>query len=293
MTTPESIGIVGLGNMGAAVAKRLTTRFKVLGYDPDPARQAHAEADGVELVATPAELVPSTTTILLSLPRPSISAMTVRTLVAEGLGPAHLVIETSTVLPADARSDAAQCAAVGAGYIDAAILSGVKSVEDGQTALLIGGRPEHVEQAQAVLSTLTDDRRHLGPVGAGMAAKVINNAVAHDVYVVLAEAVALGRANGIELSTIVEMLRDPEGGLIRPLTHRIAERLNDQNFEGGMPVDAALKDSKLALALAQESNVPLFATQSAHAVYEIAAATGMGRLDYSAIASLWSHWSAE
>jgi 3-hydroxyisobutyrate dehydrogenase-like beta-hydroxyacid dehydrogenase len=288
----DTIGIVGLGNMGTAIAARLRTRFRVLGFDTDSARRELNRANAIELVDSSADLLGRTNTVVLSLPRPSISAATVETLMATGLGVGKLVIETSTVLPADARADAAKCIAAGAGYVDAAILSGVKSVEDGATVLLLGGPEESVERAEPALAAITADRRHLGPVGAGMAAKVINNAVAHDVYVVLAEAVALGRANGIGIDTLVEMLGDPEGGLLRPLTHRIAERLVKRNFDGGMPVDAARKDSQLALDLAQQSNVPLFATQAAHTVYEIAVGAGMGRQDYSAIATLWNSWES-
>jgi 3-hydroxyisobutyrate dehydrogenase-like beta-hydroxyacid dehydrogenase len=289
----ETVGVVGLGNMGAAVARRLQSRFDVLGFDTSGERRAAGEDQGIELVDSPGDLVKRTGMIVLSLPRPSISTATVQALVDAGLNAEHVVIETSTVLPADARSDAAACAQVGGAYVDAAILSGVKSVAEGMTVLLIGGSEEHVGRATPVLDAVTPHRRHLGDVGAGMAAKVINNAVAHDVYVVLSEAVALGRANGIALETLVELLSDPEAGLIRPLTHRVAERLATSNFAGGMPVDAARKDSQLVLELAQQSNVPLFATQAAHTVYEIAVRTGMGRLDYSAVATLWDGWEAK
>jgi 3-hydroxyisobutyrate dehydrogenase-like beta-hydroxyacid dehydrogenase len=286
----DTIGIIGLGNMGTAVAGRLQARFQVIGFDTDDARRDLNLSRGVSLVESPAAMVDRTTTIVLSLPRPAISAATVRSLVEAGLGPNHLVIETSTVLPLDARNDADVCLDAGAGYIDAAILSGVKSVEDGLTQLLVGGSEDGVHRATPVLDAITTNRRHLGPIGAGMAAKVINNAVAHDVYVVLAEAVALGKANGISLGTIVDMFSDPEAGLIRPLTHRVAERLADGDFAGGMPVDAARKDSQLALEMAQQNNVPLFATQAAHSVYEMAVAAGMGRQDYSAVATLWDTW---
>jgi 3-hydroxyisobutyrate dehydrogenase-like beta-hydroxyacid dehydrogenase len=111
--------------------------------------------------------------------------------------------------------------------------------------------------------------------------------VAHAVYVVLSEAVAMATANEIPIPTLVELLGDPEAGLLRPLTHRVAQRLNDRDFEGGMPVDAARKDSELALRLAQSAGIPLFAIQSAHTVYEIALARGMARADYSVIATLW------
>src|SRR5207248_1476084 len=119
----------------------------------------------------------------------------------------------------------------------------------------------------------------------------INNAVAHAVYVVLSEALAMAEANGIALPTFTEILSGAYAGLLRPLNHRIAERVATGDFEGGMPVDAARKDSELALELAQASGLPLFATQAAHTVYEIAVAEGMGRLDYAAIATLWSRWA--
>jgi 3-hydroxyisobutyrate dehydrogenase-like beta-hydroxyacid dehydrogenase len=201
-----------------------------------------------------------------------------------------VIVETSTVTPADARRAAAVCETAGAHFVDAAILSGVKPVMEGTTSLLIGGSPDAVERVRAVLDAITANQRVLGEVGAGMAMKVINNAVAHAVYVVLSEALAMARANGISLPTLTEILREPDAGLLRPLTHRIGERVAAEDFEGGMPVDAARKDSVLALELAQASWIPLFATQAAHTVYELAMAEGMGRLDYSAIATLWDRW---
>lgn len=288
----EAIAIVGLGNMGAAVAGRLALEYDVYGYDPSEQRCAQAATAGVKLVDHVEALPGHASTIVLSLPRPDISAETIRALLAAGLDSGSAVIETSTVLPTDARSDASACESAGVEYVDAAILSGVASVAQGRTLLLVGGTQTAVERCCPGLDAITTNRRWLGGVGAGMAAKVINNAVAHDVYVVLSEAVALARANGIGLDVLVDVLGDPEGGLVRPLTHRIAERLAERNFEGGMPVEAALKDSRLALELAQASGTPLFVTQAAHTVYEIAVGRELGRLDYSSVATLWEEWSS-
>jgi 3-hydroxyisobutyrate dehydrogenase-like beta-hydroxyacid dehydrogenase len=288
----DTIGLIGLGNMGAALAERLLRTYRVVGFDLDPERRGQAADLGVTIAEGPAEIASRTRTVLLSLPHPRASQATVAAIAAAG-GQAELVIETSTITPADARGMSQTCQAAGIGYIDAAILSGVKSVLEGTTLLLVGGPEEAVNKAAGLLDAVTTNRRWLGDTGAGMAAKVINNMVAHDVYVVLGEAVAIGKANGIPLATLVDMLSDPEGGLIRPLTHRIAERLAGQDFSGGMPVEAARKDSVLALELAQASGVPLFATQAAHTVYEIASAAGMGRLDYSVVATLWDRWRGD
>lgn len=206
---------------------------------------------------------------------------------------AGAVIETSTVTPDDARQAAAICTQHGISYVDAAILSGVKSVQEGTTSLLIGGDPASYPTIQPVLDALSPNQLVLGGVGTGMAAKVVNNAVAHAVYVVLSEAVAMARTDGIAPATLVKLLSDPEAGLLRPLTHRIAERLPAGEFGGGMAVDSARKDSELALRMAQASGVPLFAIQAAHTVYEIAAAEGMGPHDYSIVATLWDRWATD
>ena len=83
----------------------------------------------------------------------------------------------------------------------------------------------------------------------------------------------------------------PDGGLQRPLNHRLRERVATGRYGGGMPTDAARKDSTLALELAQRHRVPLFAIQAAHTPYELAVADGLGRDDYAAIAKLWQAWT--
>jgi 3-hydroxyisobutyrate dehydrogenase-like beta-hydroxyacid dehydrogenase len=226
----------------------------------------------------------------MSLPRPAISLECTAQLVNAWDDPGAIV-ETSTVTPADARRAATLCATAGSHFVGAAILSGVKPMKEGTTSLLIGGSPDAVMRVSGVLDAITPNQRVLGDVGTGMAMKVINNAVAHAVYVVLSEALAMAQANGINLPTFTEILSDPEGGLLRPLTHRIAERVASGDFEGGMSIDAARKDSELALELAQASGIPLFATQAAHTAYEIAVAEGIGRLDYAAVATLWDRWA--
>jgi 3-hydroxyisobutyrate dehydrogenase-like beta-hydroxyacid dehydrogenase len=87
------------------------------------------------------------------------------------------------------------------------------------------------------------------------------------------------------MQTLVDILKRDEG-LIRPLTHRVQERIMQGNYTGGMSVANARKDSALALETAQDLGIPLYAITP----YEIAAALGMGHLDYAALATLWEQW---
>lgn len=281
-----NVGLFGLGNMGAAVASRLTALGEVIAYDPDPERKG---GDRVRLVDTPEE-VATAGTVVLSLPAPAVSAQVVKT-IAPLMGDDGLIIETSTVNPADVQALADAAAPHGVRVIDAAILSGVAQMYAGTSALLIGGADADVDAARPVLDALAVRQKHFGPLGAGMAAKVVNNAVAHAVMVVLVEAGAMAKATGVSGQDLVDLLTGEDAGLTRPLTHRFAERIMRGAYDGGMPTEAARKDSTLALELAQHTGVPLFAIQAAHTVYELGIGAGMGRDDYASIARLWENWT--
>lgn len=285
----ELCAVIGLGNMGIEVAGRLAQAGPVTGFDLAEPRRALAAARGVPAAATLAEAVSGAAAVVLSLPSPAASRATVAALA--GLLPAGaLVIETSTVTPADIAAMQADCAASGIGFVDAAIQSGVEIMARGGSVLLIGATPETLARARPWLDALSPLQSVMGAAGAGAAAKVINNAVAHAVYVVLAEALAMARANGIATADFVAMMRGADAGLMRPLTHRIGERVAQRNFAPGMPLDAARKDSVLALEVAQRDGIPLFAIQGAHTAYELACARGLGREDYAALAMLWDAW---
>jgi 3-hydroxyisobutyrate dehydrogenase len=276
--------------MGHAIAGCLSRHYRVLGFDPDTERaEAARRAHGVVTVPD-APALADAPIVLLSLPSPRIS-LTVAGELALRMAEGALVVETSTVNPSDVAATDAVLRPRGVALVDAAILSGVAQMAAAASTLLVGGAPGDVERAEPVLATLGEHVLRFGPLGSGMAAKVINNAVAHAVMVVLAEAGALAAATGVPRARLAELLSGPEAGLMRPLTHRFTERVLRTGYEGGMPTDAARKDSTLALAMAQETGVPLFAVQAAHSVYELGIANGLGRQDYASIASLWEQWT--
>lgn len=288
MLTP--IGLVGLGNAGSALATVLTRHeLPVIGYDRDPARRAAVEhlpmecADSLDAVRERARVV------VLSLPRADISRAVIAELV-EGTPRPELIIETSTVTQSDALGCAALCTPAGVRFVDAAIAGGTAGMAAGTNLFLVGGADEDVELARPIIEVMAGSFVHLGPVGAGMAAKVINNAVMHAVMVVLIEASAMAARAGISMQTVIDLMRSKDG-LMRPVDHRLQDRIMHADYEGGMSVSNARKDSLLALQMAQELGVPLYAIQASHTPYEIAQATGLGNLDYAALATLWESWT--
>lgn len=284
----QQIALCGCGNMGAAIAARLQTAgADLVVFDLDRAR---AEATGARVADSIGDLASQASTAFLSLPTADASRAVVAEL-AETLPPGAVVVELSTVSPADAVAAHARLAARGARFVDAAVLSGPVQMSDGSTTLLLGGDDADIDAALPALALLGGERIRIGSVGSGMAAKVAHNAVSHAVMVVLLEAASLAASAGVDVETFAELLSRPDAALLRPLQHRLRERVFEQRYDGGMPMEAALKDSRLALELAQTTGVPLFAILAAHTPYELAVAEGLDREDYAALARLWERWT--
>jgi 3-hydroxyisobutyrate dehydrogenase len=287
-----TVAVYGLGNMGYLIAQRLAARFSIAVSDLHAAQVARAVTQLGAVPCNPSGPLAASgpvEAVVLSLPSPAASMAVLHEL-APRLARGSVVIETSTVNPADVHAQRALLAAHGVDHVDAPVLAGVGQMKAGTATLALGGEPAVIARVQEVLDAIAARQIHFGAAGAGAAAKVINNAVAHAVMVVVAEAGSLATATGVDCGKLIDILSDAQMGIQRPLTHRYAERIRAGDYEGGMPLDAARKDSILALQLAQDCGVPLFAIQASHSVYDLAAAAGYGRQDYAAIARLWADW---
>lgn len=289
MAQRKVVALYGLGNMGFAIAQQLAKHFSLKVYDPSQGQVRRAiETLGAQFIGDVSEL-DNVHAVVMCLPQPSVSRQVVQD-VAPALPKTAVIIETSTVNPEDIRDCVVAAQPHAIHVIDASIMAGVAQMEQGQATLALGGEPAAIERVRDVLQAMSIKQINFGASGAGAAAKVINNAVAHAVMVVVAEAGSMATAAGVCTEKLVELLADSKMGLHRPLTYRYAQRVTKGDYEGGMPLDAARKDSVLALALAQKLGVPLFAIQGSHTVYELAACAGYGRQDYAVIAKLWQDW---
>lgn len=285
----KRVALYGLGNMGYVVAERLAQHFPLKVSDLSTTAMDKAQAVFDALPITAVEQVADVDVVVLCLPSPAASQAVLRS-IAPHLSPNAIVVETSTVNPSDIQASAAVLKPYGITMIDASIMAGVSQMAAGNAMLLVGGDDAAYAACEDVLLAIAPRCIRFGALGSGAAAKVINNAVAHAVMVVVAEAGSMATAAGVDCAKLVGLLSDPQMGLHRPLTHRYAERIMQGNYDGGMPLEAARKDSVLALELAQSLGVPLFAIQGSHTIYEIAQSAGYGREDYAAIAKVWADW---
>ncbi len=290
MTQHEStIGMVGLGNMGLAVGRRLATVGRVYAVELSPDRAALAASAGIVVVDDLDTLAGACSAIVLSLPNPAASFDSVDTL-CRRLEPGSLIIETSTVSPADIRRCTQRTSEAGVDLLGAAVLSGVAAMDDGRAQLLVGGAKEAIERARPWLTCMGQSFRVLDDPAQAMALKVVLNAVGHTVMVTLLEGAAMSASTGVDIATLFALLNDPLSSMSKALTHRLGERVPKRDYHGGMSVRSVRKDNQLALEMAMDLAVPLFTIQASQTVYEIAAHGAHADDDFCAIADLWQQW---
>ena len=151
---------------------------------------------------------------------------------------------------------------------------------------MIGGEDHVVKKVWGIFETLGQELFHVGGIGTGMTVKVVNNAISHVTMVAIAEAISVGVKAGIDPNVIYAVLSkgSADSDILR---RRYKGRVLKGNYDNGMTVDLAYKDSELICDFAKEMGVPVFIINSAHAIYEWAKAEGLGQLDYAAIIKLW------
>lgn len=283
------VGVIGLGNMGSAIAEQINKHpYQVIGFDIDKSKCEAINQIGIETEDEIESVAQKADYIILSMPKSKISKGIIEA-VSPLMKKTAMIIETSTVLPDEMVEFREICGAHQIKIIDAAILGGVGHMTSNTAELLVGDSDGIFSEVHDVLLSFSQHVHLMGEIGSGMAAKVINNGVAHAVMSVIVESSSLAMKLGIDPERIYELLKG-ETALLRPLTHRYHERIQKGNYEGGMSTNNARKDSALFLKLAQEKGVPLFSVQSAHTVYDIAAESGYSQKDYSSIAKLWEEW---
>jgi len=170
------------------------------------------------------------------------------------------------------------------------VLSGVAAMDSGRAQLLVGGAIDAIERGRPWLTCMSESFCQLDDPAQAMALKVVLNAVGHTLMVTLLEGAAMSACTGVDVATLVALLTDPLSSMSKALTHRLAQRVPQGDYHGGMSVRSVRKDNRLALEMAMDLGVPLFTIQASQTVYEIAARGAHADDDYSAIANLWEQW---
>jgi 3-hydroxyisobutyrate dehydrogenase len=257
--TIQSIGIVGLGNMGLGMAATLVRKgFNVTGYDINEARQAAVEAEGVGFSRDLTGLLARSDALVFSLPLARDVEKVVTT--PDGLLTRRdrrvVVIDTSTSDPGTTRRLAARLAEAGHALLDAPVSGGPSGAAAGTLTMMVGGTGEDYALAKPVLAALSSRAAHVGPSGAGNIVKLVNNLLVAAHLVTTGEAMRLSEAAGLSAEDAIAVVNTATG---RSAISEVMfpHWILTNSFGSGFSAGLMRKDVRLALELAAESGVDL------------------------------------
>ena len=272
-----SIGYVGAGLMGGPMVKRLSSLgWKVRAYDIVPARS---------MLASVAEAAQGADVVLLNLPTNEAVEDVVSKLIP-ALRAGQLVVDFSTI-PVDAcRAHAARVLkATGCRWVDAPVSGGPPAVEAGTLTVMAGGQEEDLQKLAPLMRDIAGRCTHMGPVGAGLAAKMINQLIVGVGTAMLGEAEALCEKAGIDAARIPECLGGgyADSNVLKAYWPRMVQR----DFAPRGYVRQLLKDLEMVSAWAAklQSRTPVL--ESALEAYRELKKKGHSELDTAAVVKLY------
>lgn len=212
MTTQATIGIIGLGIMGGAIAPNLVRAgFAVVGYDVDPARADTLASDGVRKAASVADLSGQAAVLLSSLPHEAALDSTVQAIIAAGV-PGRVLIEMSTLPVAAKLAAAATLAAAGHVFLDCPLSGTGAQARTRDLTVYASGDSRAISDAGPIFDGFAKAWFDLGEVGNGSRMKYIANLLVFIHNVAAAEALTLAMKAGLDPARVIEVVRLGAGG---------------------------------------------------------------------------------
>jgi 3-hydroxyisobutyrate dehydrogenase len=214
MTEDYRIAVVGLGQMGRPMARRLVAAgFEVHGYDANEQVRADVTTDGMRAAESVEQVARTCPTIILMLPTSDIVDAVAGQIAAteRPVGGCGLVIDMSSSEPARTRLLAERLARSGIDLVDAPVSGGVSAAEAGTLTVMVGGTAEQYRSATALLAPIGKSMAHVGPVGAGHALKALNNLMSACSMLITAEAMTVATRFGIEPSIALAVVNSASG----------------------------------------------------------------------------------
>jgi 3-hydroxyisobutyrate dehydrogenase-like beta-hydroxyacid dehydrogenase len=274
-----NLGWIGLGIMGSRQAANLRRAgHELIVWNRTQATaQAWAEEHGATVAATPAE-VAERAEIVFSM---VVDGPQVQEVLVPAAREGVLFVDMTTIGPAWTRSIGEQLASSGARLVDAPVTGSSPRAEDGTLAIMCGGDAADVERVRPLLETMGSLIVYAGPLGAGQAVKLVNNAVAAANAATLAQALIVSSAQGLDLDALVEVMAAGSGA--STMLSLKAGPMRAHDYTTLFKTEHMLKDVRLCLDEAQSADVPFPAAAAACDALSAAVARGHGADDFAAL----------
>jgi 3-hydroxyisobutyrate dehydrogenase len=285
---PVTVGFIGLGLMGQGFVKRLVdTGHAVFGTDIRQEAVEGAEALGVRPLPDAASITGAADIVLLCVTTPAAVADVVRgaggVLSAGELSRKVLVDHSTTDIPLT-RELGTALSEKGMAFVDAPVSGGPGAAETGALAIMAGGTDEAVAQVRPVLDRL-GHVTHMGPLGAGQATKLVNQALVLTNYCVIAEALRLAQAFDVDPAKIPGALAPGHAG--SNLLEALMPRMAAEDFAPRGFARQILKDLEMLHTATKDLPLAMPMAGQALGLFRLLVAGGKAEADGSAVVTLF------
>jgi 3-hydroxyisobutyrate dehydrogenase len=282
----ENIGFVGVGRMGANMARRLKDcGFPIAAvFDVNAAT---AQSLALELGCVAAEQLKVVTALSEMIVTVVTDDKAMKSIYTGGLlsrAKGKLFINCATVAPAIHRWVEQKCEAKGAQSLEACMASSITQARQGSLYLMCGGKTEVFERAKPILDKLGSSLRYIGPAGAAAEVKALVNLVMNANTAALAEGLGLGAALGLDLAMLREVFA--QTGARSGVLQTDGEDMQNRDHACFFSAAHAAKDSGIALKLAKEQGMNLPLAVATKKQFDRMVQEGLGELDKSGVAEL-------
>ena len=284
----ERVGFIGLGIMGAPMARRLLAAgFPLTVHSRSPGPVDALVESGAESATSPAELAGVSDVVVTMLPdTPDVDhVMLGGDGVVAGAPAGSLVIDMSTIDPGPTRAIAEQLATRDVEMLDAPVSGGERGAIDGTLSIMVGGSEGAFARAMPILQAMGKNIVYVGPSGAGQITKACNQLVVAATIEAVAEALVLAERSGVDAAKVREALLGGFAGSKILEVH--GQRMLDRAFEPGFRARLHRKDARIVLDAAQAAGSPIPAFQVVAAQLDrLVDGADRGDLDHSALFTL-------
>ena len=283
----ERVGFIGLGVMGAPMARHLLAAGYPLTVHSRSAPPVDAlVGDGARRATTPAEVAAASDVIITMVPdTPDVELVLFGEAgVAEGATTGSLVIDMSTIDPIRTRAFAERLAAGDVAMLDAPVSGGQVGAEAGTLSIMVGGPDEAFARARPLFEAMGSTIVHVGPSGAGQVAKACNQLVIASAVEAVGEAFVLAAKAGVDPAKVREALL---GGFASSKVLDLhGQRMLDHAFEPGFRSALMAKDGRIVVSAADGLDAPIPGFRAVAERLEAMLPAGRGDLDYAALVML-------
>ena len=275
------VAVLGLGKMGEPIARRLLDAGHMLCvWNRTPGKEGALAEAGARVLSSPGEACQAAEVwVTMVLDDAALAAVTEELFRAPGAG--AVLVDMSTVSPAASRQVAEAAAAAGVAYLRAPVSGNPSVVAAGNLGIMVSGDEEAFARTETLLRDIGPNVFYVGPGEEARVLKLALNLMIAGNAQLIAEALVLGEANGLDRAKMLEVMGASAAG--SPFVKYKSAALVQDDFTATFTGYAMWKDLAMALAAAHDASAPLPVTATIQQLIEGCIGSGWGELDLMAL----------